>query len=327
MSNCKNCGVELDWSNSALCIKCKAPICETCFETNQMKCKECNPKEEPLQLEAIRRSHIEDYKMCPYYFKLNVIDGLDGGTHPLAQLGIDCHDLYDMVQRGKIDISEIDDRIDKIIDEYKFEGWLWEKYTADEFKTKAHICNKNFKYLMKNVFGEPIAFEERIFFDVGKDLPQVTIAYDRLEKDEFGNLHVIDFKTGKCMSGKKLTTDLQPALYIYAVYKQYGVYPETFRLYYLSDTYKDGSFKERIFHKASNTTYVCNVGKKSYTQDITAQLKEVKRVFGHIKNKHFSMPERENFKCRVCKFKEDGHCQGALVQDFYNGVGDEWSWK
>lgn len=327
MSNCKNCGVELDWSNSALCIKCKAPICETCFETNQMKCKECNPKEEPLQLEAIRRSHLEDYKMCPYYFKLNVVDGLEANTHPLAQLGIDLHDLYDLTQRGEIDKSELDKRIDTIIDSYDFkQDWLWEKYTPDEFKTKAHVCNQNFKTILKDL-GEPIAFEERIFFDVGEGLPQITIAYDRLEKDEYGNLHIKDWKTGKCMSGKKLTTDLQPALYLYAVKTKYGVMPETFTLYYLSDTYKDGKYKERIYHKSNDNTYVCTVGKKQYVQDISAQLKEVKRICGHIKNKHFSVPERETFKCKVCAYKQNGQCQGSLTQDFYNTIGGEWEWK
>lgn len=327
MDNCKDCGRELSWDNSCLCIKCKQLMCEDCFEANQMKCKECSPPEKKVQLECIRRSHLEDWKQCPYYFKLNVIDGIESNTHPLAQLGIDLHDLYDMAQKGDIEVKELDNRIERIIDSYDFkQDWLWEKHNKDEFKNKAYICNKNFKTIL-GTLGDPIAFEERLYFDIGKGLPQITIAYDRLDRDQYGNLHIRDWKTGRCMSGKQLSSDLQPALYIYAVHENYGIWPESFTLYYLSDVYKDGRYKQRTFYKASDDVYICEVGKKRYNQCISEQIKEVKRICSHIKNGNFSVPDREIFKCKVCSYKEKGLCQGSTVQDFYNEMGENWQWK
>ena len=72
---CKQCGTKLDWSNSTLCCKCGVPLCEDCALKNNYKCEKCSDKAKIVLPDVIRRSHIEDYKSCPYYFKLEVIDG------------------------------------------------------------------------------------------------------------------------------------------------------------------------------------------------------------------------------------------------------------
>ena len=319
---CTECQKELNWENSTLCIKCKTPLCEDCYTENSMKCSKCNPKEEELHFDAIRRSHIETYKTCPYAFKLEVVDGIKPDPHPLAQLGIDLHDLYEQLQRNEISTEELD-----FLTEQFIEGYEYDEETKDNMRNRAVICNRNFLALLPTLTNEAVAFEERLFFDVGKDLPQVTIAYDRLEKDKQGNLHIVDWKTGKAMSGKKLTTDLQPALYIYAVKEKYGVYPESFRLIYLSDTYKDGSYKEKIFHKKNDNEYVCMVGKKEYVQNISEQIKEVQKVFARIKSKKFNIPEKSiGYHCDICHFKKVGKCAGQIEQGFYNANGNNFKW-
>lgn len=320
--NCKECNVELTWENKCFCIKCKEPICEECFIENNSKCSECSPKKKEVELDAIRRSHIETYRICPYAFKLEVIDGIAPDVHPLAQLGIDLHDLYEQVQRGEVSVEELDLLINSIIDDYEYDDEM-----KENMRDRAKICNRNFKELLPTLTNEAVAYEERLFFSVGKDLPQVTIAYDRLEKDEQGNLHIVDWKTGKAMSGKKLTTDLQPALYLYAVKEKYGVYPESFRLIYLSDTYKDGSYKEKVFHKKNDNEYVCYVGKKEYVQNITEQLKEVQKIFARIKSGKFGIPGKSiGYHCDICHFKRVSKCAGQIEQGFYNANGKEFTW-
>lgn len=317
MDKCTVCGKKLTWENSTLCIKCKVPLCEDCSSKNNYKCNKCSDKIKIKIPDVIRRSSIEDYKSCPFYFKLHVIDGNEPRQNVLARLGSDLHEMYEQVQRGDLEPniealkSSLDWYMAHIEEDYPDED-------MDRLWNRAEICNKNFLSIYQTFENKAVTFEERIEFPVGKDLPKVTIAYDRLEEDENGDLHIIDWKTGEVMSGKKLTTDLQPALYLKAVEQKYGKMPKSFRLIYLSDTYKDGSHKERLFTSIDGNKFVCKVGKKEYIQDISEQLKVVQKLFSQIKARNFNIPEKPDyFKCKMCSFREDGLCSG----------NDTESWK
>lgn len=313
---CVMCKTELTWENSTMCIKCGAPLCDECSQENKFKCEKCADKQKIKIPDVIRRSSIEDYKSCPYYFKLHVIDGNEPRQNVLARLGSDLHDMYEHIQRGDIEITDMDNQTDWIL------SHIEEDYTEEDMervKERAKVCNDNFVKLLPTLINKPVAYEERINFPIAKGLPQVTIAYDRLEEDENGDLHVVDWKTGKVMSGKKLTTDLQPALYLKAVEQQYGKMPKSFRLVYLGDTDKNGNFKERIFHSVDGNKFVCKVGKKEYIQDISEQIRIVQKLFSQIKAGKFSIPAKPDyFKCKMCDFKSKGLCNGNDVQNWIN---------
>lgn len=316
MSNCTNCSVELTWENKTLCVKCGVEICEDCSMKNKFKCDKCSDKAKIQIPDVIRRSSIEDYKSCPYYFKLHVIDGNEPDQNVLARLGSDLHDLYEQVQRGDVSTDEIlsqsDWIIEKILEEYP-------NTDRDKLWDRTKICNESFINLLPELTNKAIAFEERIVFPIGEGIPKVTIAYDRLEEDENGDLHIVDWKTGKVMSGKKLTTDLQPALYLKAVEHQYGKMPKSFKLVYLSDVDKQGNYKERTFTSIDGNKFVCKVGKKEYIQDITEQIKVVQKLFAQIKQGKFSIPQKPDyFKCKMCSFKDKGLCSGNDTQNWIN---------
>ena len=302
MSLCVMCKTELTWENKTLCVKCGAEICDSC---SQLKIPD-----------IIRRSSIEDYKSCPFYFKLHVIDGHEPKQHVLARLGSDLHDLYEQLQREEVEISDISEYCDNILQKIE------EDYPDEDMTRiveKIETCNKNFLELLPKLTNKAISYEERIQFPIADNLPKVTIAYDRLEEDENGDLHIVDWKTGKIMSGKKLTTDLQPALYLKAVEQQYGKMPKSFRLVYLGDTDKDGNYKERVFESVDGNKFVCKVGKKEYIQDISEQLKIVQKLFSQIKAGKFSIPTKPDFfKCKMCHFKKEGLCNGNDVQNWIN---------
>lgn len=326
MSLCVMCKKELTWKNKTICVKCGAEICDECSQINRFKCEKCADKSKIKIPDVIRRSSIEDYKSCPYYFKLHVIDGHEPRQHVLARLGSDLHDLYEHLQRGDIEFADIQSQIDWIL------ANIEEDYPDEDMRKleeKIEVCNKNFLKLLPTLTNKPIAFEERIYFPIAKDLPKVTIAYDRLEEDENGDLHIIDWKTGKIMSGKKLTTDLQPALYLKAVEHQYGKMPKSFRLVYLGDTDKYGNYKERIFNSIDGNKFVCKVGKKEYIQDITEQIKVVQKLFSQIKQGKFSIPTKPDyFKCKVCSFKEKGLCSGSELEGWkqINAERSKYGW-
>lgn len=316
MSNCVMCKTELTWENKSLCVKCNVDLCEDCATKNRFKCEKCADVQKLKVPDVIRRSSIEDYKSCPYYFKLHVIDGNEPRQHVLARLGSDLHDLYEHLQRGDIEFADIQSQIDWIL------ANIEEDYPDEDMKKleeKIEVCNENFLKLLPTLTNKPIAFEERIYFPIADDLPKVTIAYDRLEEDANGDLHIVDWKTGKIMSGKKLTTDLQPALYLKAVEHQYGKMPKSFRLVYLGDTDKNGNYKERVFHSIDGNKFVCKVGNKEYIQDITEQIRIVQKLFAQIKAGKFSIPQKPDyFKCKMCDFKSKGLCNGNDVQNWIN---------
>ena len=121
------------------------------------------------------------------------------------------------------------------------------------------------------------------------------------------------------MSGKKLTTDLQPALYLKAVESKYGKMPKSFKLVYVGDVDKGGKYKERVFESIDGNKFVCKVGKKEYIQDINEQIKVVQKLFAQIKQGKFSIPAKPDyFKCKMCDFKSKGLCNGNDVQNWIN---------
>lgn len=326
METCKQCGTELTFMNKTMCVKCGVLICDDCSITNKYKCNKCADKQKLKIPDVIRRSSIEDYKSCPYYFKLHIIDGNEPKQNVLARLGSDLHDMYEQIQRNQIALQDIESHSKKIIEDILT---TYPEEERERLESRTEVCNKSFEKLLPTLINTPIAFEERIKFSIGEDLPKVTIAYDRLEKDENGDLHIIDWKTGKVMSGKKLTTDLQPALYLKAVEQQYGVMPKSFRLVYLSDVDKSGMYKERIFNSIDGNKFVCKVGNKEYIQDIQEQIKVVQGLFAKIKQGKFSIPEKPDyFKCKMCSFREDGLCAGVGVEEWnqVNGERARYGW-
>lgn len=326
MSTCAMCKKELTWENKTYCTKCNVELCDECSIVNNWKCNKCADKQKIVIPDVIRRSHIEDYKGCPFYFKLAVIDGHEPKQHVLARLGSDLHDLYEHLQHGDIETYDIGSQVEWMMAHIK------EDYPDEDMKRlweKAEKCNENFIRVCDTFINKPIAYEERIEFSVGKDLPKVTIAYDRLEEDNNGDLHIVDWKTGKIMSGKKLTTDLQPALYLKAVEQKYGKMPKSFRLIYLGDTDKNGMYKERIFNSIDGNRFVCTVGKKEYIQDITEQIRVVQKLFSQIKAGKFSIPDKPDyFKCKMCDFKSKGLCSGNDIENWkqINKERESYGW-
>ena len=315
MNKCKQCKAELTWENKTICVKCGVEICEDCSMKNKFKCEKCADKLKIKIPDVIRRSSIEDYRSCPYYFKLHIIDGNVPRQNVLARLGSDLHDMYESIQRGELHIEDVENKSNEIINK------IQEDYPGEDIDRlwdRTNTCNESFLKLLPTL-NKAIQFEERIEFEIGKDLPKVTIAYDRLEEDENGDLHIVDWKTGKVMSGKKLTTDLQPALYLKAVESKYGKMPKSFKLIYVGDTDKQGNYKERTFTSIDGNKFVCKVGNKEYIQDITEQIKVVQKLFAQIKQGKFSIPQKPDyFKCKMCDFKTKGLCDGNDTQNWIN---------
>lgn len=314
---CKDCGCEVDIMNIASCVKCNEIICEDCAVANKFKCKECNPNQkQEFNLEYIRRSHIEDYKDCPYHFYLEVIKGIEVPANIYAQVGIDLHDMYESYQRNELGEEELRSKTVIAVESLRgqFDDELVEKMVE-----KAKKATEGFLGLIPSLTNKIVALEETIFFEVKDGLPKVRITMDRIDEDENGDLHLHDWKTGKVMVGKHLMQNLQVPLYIHACQEHYKKPVKSFTLYYVSEREKGGAIKSRRYNHVYGDEYVCTVRKKSYTIKLSDTIKEVQAIFARIKAGRFSIPDRPNyFKCNNCHFKEIGQCANSDIQPWIN---------
>lgn len=323
---CKSCGTEIFDGPTAKCSVCNqitheecitlkgdTPFCDICYTLGK------SGKEEQMLFEVpdiIRRSYIETYNSCPYKFYREVIIGEAPPENIYAKLGIDLHELFDKKCK---DDSFCPTPTDMIVEM----GKLWQNYPEELFKdedikfkmwARAEDSIDNFYKVIKRL-GEPFMTEEKMVFSVGEDLPWVQATFDRIDKNEDGTLSAMDWKTGKPLSGQKLSSDLQAPLYIYAIQEHYGMPVRDFTFYYLSEN------KERVFHRVDNENFICTVGKKEYHINLTDAIRRVQHIFSQIKKGNFNIPRDTKsmyFACKMCHLKENGTCEGADIQSWYN---------
>lgn len=330
MTTCKNCfGKVEDLRKETRCHGCNSPIhkdcaikegnyfCDVCYAVHTQE----GNKMQIIIPDVIRRSYIETYKKCPYQFFLNVIRGLEMPPTIYTQEGIDLHDLFQIAQTDK---SYTIDKLKKDFDN-KWQGYKDSSifdYTSELYDLNGDIRDKMYQRAIDSIDAfydileglpeKPLALEETILFDVGSDLPKVSITMDRI--DDYGDhLKIRDWKTGSVMVGKKLSTDLQAPLYIHAVKTKYGKHVEEFTLHYLAEG------KERTFKHVSGDDYECIVNKRKYLINTTDAIREVQHIFSQIKKGNFNIPRDIRsmyFTCKTCPFLKDGTCKGAELESW-----------
>jgi RecB family exonuclease len=171
----------------------------------------------------------------------------------------------------------------------------------------------SFYELLPTFPDKPFVTEKTIEFDVGADLPKVSITMDRIDEVD-DMLDITDYKTGTVIVGQRISSDLQPPLYIKAVRDHFNRPVRRFRLIYLQEG------KERVYERVDDDNYVCIVRKREYKINITESVKEVQKIFQHIKNGEFNIPNDTKsmfFTCKMCHFKENGTCRGAEEEIWY----------
>ena len=255
---------------------------------------------------VIRRSHIEQYAGCPYSLYLQLVLGNEPPMSKNAQLGVIVHELIESLSKDEIDINRAKIDLEDAIaawnvstdEEYSIITW--------ELQDVGNICLDNFM-LIKNQLGSSFESEKNIKFSIDDDLPTISCTLDRIAFDG-DKIHIHDWKTGKPMSGKKLVTDLQPPLYIYGVYKEYGILPETFTLHYLQPN------KHIVYKKIDDMKYEVVTTRNTYTLDIDEALDRTKKILNDIKHNRFNMPDgtAHLFRCdKLCWFGISGKCRGT----------------
>ena len=311
ITRCAQCNVPLCKDCANHCQICGKELCDSCYAENNYKCEECYKPDDMFQV--IRRSHIEQYAGCPYSLYLQLVLGIEPPMGKHAQLGVIVHELIDKSSEYDFGLSaaigELEDRVEE-----------WNLKTDDDYSIitmdlldVGKTCLMNF-FGIKDSFGKDFISEHNIKFSLGKNIPQVSCTLDRIEFDkESGKIYIHDWKTGKPMSGKKLITDLQPPLYMYAVCQEYGQMPESFTLHYLNPN------KHIVYHRIDDNTYFVKTTRNVYELDIKDAIKRTKEILNGIKNNKFSMPDdsTHSWRCNnMCWFGLTDRCKGVQNQQW-----------
>lgn len=321
---CTQCGVPICKGCANHCLTCEVELCDSCYAENNFRCEECFKPENMFS--TIRRSHIEQYAGCPYSLYLQLILGITPPMGKHAQLGVIVHALIEDIQVNNTTLTASKAELERLIQE-------WNINTDDEYsiitmdlEELGHTCLDNF-FKLRSTLRPLKALEENVKFVLEEDLPTISCTIDRIE--EVGkDLHIRDWKTGMAMSGKKLITDLQPPLYIYGVYKEFGVYPKTFTLNYL----KTG--KEIVYNlqEGEKVTYEVKTTRNTYILDIEEALGRTRKILKGIKNNKFDIPNMAThvWRCKsLCWYGISGKCTGVqteqwkVLNDKYNETKDE----
>lgn len=301
---CSQCGVPMCEKCSNHCLVCGKILCDSCYADNNFKCEECYKPDETFSV--IRRSHIEQYAGCPYSLYLQLILGIEPPMGKNAQLGVIVHEIIDSISEYDVTLDAAKEILKERIEE-------WNLSTDDEYsiitvelEEVGKTCLENF-WLIKDMFTPGFKSEYNIKYSIDDNLPKISCTLDRIEwhgKD----IHIHDWKTGKPMSGKKLVTDLQPPLYIYAVYKEFGEFPKTFNLHYLNPN------KHITYKYMGDMKYVVKTKRSEYLLDVNERLEATKKILKDIKHNKFNMPTNEThiWRCKsLCWFGLSGKCTGV----------------
>ena len=288
---------------------CGKELCDSCYADNNFKCEECYKPDETFSV--IRRSHLEQYAGCPYSLYLQLVLGIEPPMGKHAQLGVIVHQLIDELSEYDTTLEEAQKKMLEEIEKWNLDTEEEYSIITSELEETGKNCLKNF-WKIKNYFKPTFKSEYNIKYSIEDTLPKISCTLDRIEWNG-KDIHIHDWKTGKPMSGKKLVEDLQPPLYIYAVYKEFGEMPKSFTLHYLNTD------KHITYKYMGDMIYEVKTSKNTYTLDIRQALEKTKKILNGIKHNKFNMPDGNThlWRCNsLCWFGISGKCSGSQQEQW-----------
>lgn len=304
---CSDCGMPLHEQCANHCLECNAILCDECYKENRYRCSNCIDIKKNIK--TIRRSYIKQYEDCPYSLYLMMIEGIIPPMSSYAQLGIITHDIIEKMQVENI-------TKDKALRILHSEVEEWNINTPDSYSviTTTLLENgvnsiENFSKLLPSL-SEKALTEKKIEFSLSEKLPTVNCTLDRISIVD-NDYHIHDWKTGRPLSGKAFTTEIQPPLYIYAVYKEYNILPKSFTLHYLAFN------KSYIYNHINDFIYEIKTARSLYKINILDTIEKTKKILSNISKHNFPIPDERKvgWRCnKMCWYGISGECEKSTTE-------------
>lgn len=305
---CVICGAPMHEKCAEHCIECGETLCPDCAVRNRGRCKSCFDVNKPFK--RIRRSYLQDYVHCPYNLFLNAVMGKVPPMGGAAEAGILVHSILEDRQNGKLDINYAEDRFTEEVEAWnkglagkdpkEFEYSLVTDEKLQNGKDGIWCWENHVAPMLRN--GE-FKTEYNIKFDVEEE-SMIGCTLDRIEWDEDGEIHIHDWKTGKPLAGQQLIKNLQPGVYIYAIYKQFGKWPASFTLHYIGEKYIN-----KTYNRTGDGLYEIRTTKNIYNLNVMETIAHCKKIIRHINAGEFPANGKKWFCDGMCWYSKSGECK------------------
>ena len=175
-------------------------------------------------------TRVDTFERCPRRFRYQYVDGLPQAPAPQLSFGTSIHTTLEWIfDRKHPVLPSLEDTLRALYDAWETEGY--EGRDRDEqlvaYQHARDVVTRFHARLATEGLRSPVATEAWFELPFGDDLVVVG-AIDRVDADEDGTLHVIDYKTNrKARTRAQVRDSLQLAIYALAVEELFGHLPRT----------------------------------------------------------------------------------------------------
>ncbi|MFC1520778.1 RecB family exonuclease [Elusimicrobiota bacterium] len=224
-------------------------------------------------------SSLSMYQECPQRYKFRYIDRIKEKPKHYFSFGQSVHTALQFLYGPQL----IAPMLDEVLKHYK-SNWVREGYKDSEEENKYFLQGKQMlnSFYSKHIKDWKPAFSTEQGFEITIDGAKVRGKIDRIDILPSGNLHIIDYKTGKAFEEGRALSDAQLTLYQLACEDTLGKKAEILTLYHVPSLTPSDSSR--------------------HNQDKVDALKqEFSNTRSAIENEQFN-PKPVNWRCQRCDY-------------------------
>ncbi|HKJ56050.1 MAG TPA: PD-(D/E)XK nuclease family protein [Nitriliruptoraceae bacterium] len=179
-------------------------------------------------------SRIDSLRQCSLKFRYRYLDRLPTRPATYLSFGTSVHSALELFhERTLFGRPDLDDLHQFLYDNWDSSGYAQvpRERQVQDYNRARHTLGRYFQRVVDT--WQPAADTEKWFELPVGDTAMVVGSIDRIDVDADGQLHVVDYKTGKLRDRAKVRGSLQLAIYALAVQHLYGRLPATVSLDYV----------------------------------------------------------------------------------------------
>jgi len=308
---CSHCYAPMHEECRQYCVRCGAPLCDTCSPEHKRLCPECE-KIDVNTMEFISSTMFEAFEKCPYLFKDTFI--INKGIeiqNKWSRCGQELNALFDKwsyIREKNYDIMRDEyttmfNTIDKNLfnDEADMAKMLKQGYTT--------ISNWILEEINKPI---PLMTEHIHFVKLHENLPPVRATIDRINgtENDVRNWEVEDYKTGAIYTSKKLRNNMQLPIYAMVIKEVYGDLPKILRLRFPLHQ------AERVYERITEDLYTCQVKRGGiYNISLQETLDNMVSIYSNIRKDLFLPNTQDSHFCdNYCPLYRQGKCKALSTK-------------